>query len=146
MLAAQIALDAPERVIGRVLFDEVEDPCAAPAETCGRAQAVHAEHRASFLRRAILLAGTKVARSPGVRPAVIHKRRDGWVVAPNLLDYERERTAFRWDEARRSLSGLPGGHGLNIAHEAVDRHATGSIACSCSRDASRSCTSRASGR
>jgi acetyl-CoA synthetase len=29
-----------------------------------------------------------------------------------------------WDEARRRLDGLPGG-GLNIAHEAVDRHAAG---------------------
>jgi len=29
-----------------------------------------------------------------------------------------------WDEARRRLAGLPGG-GLNIAHEAVDRHAAG---------------------
>ncbi len=29
-----------------------------------------------------------------------------------------------WDEARRALAGLPGG-GLNIAHEAVDRHAAG---------------------
>jgi acetyl-CoA synthetase len=32
-----------------------------------------------------------------------------------------------WDEARRSLSGLPGG-GLNIAYEAVDRHAGGPLA------------------
>ncbi|HLT70530.1 MAG TPA: AMP-binding protein [Acidimicrobiales bacterium] len=30
-----------------------------------------------------------------------------------------------WDEARRELAGLPGGRGLNIAHEAVDRHAAG---------------------
>jgi len=29
-----------------------------------------------------------------------------------------------WEQARRALSGLPGG-GLNIAHEAVDRHAAG---------------------
>ncbi len=28
-----------------------------------------------------------------------------------------------WDGARRDLAGLPGGRGLNIAHEAVDRHA-----------------------
>ncbi|MGB9143416.1 MAG: acetate--CoA ligase [Aestuariivirga sp.] len=27
-----------------------------------------------------------------------------------------------WDEARRDLARLPGGNGLNIAHEAVDRH------------------------
>ena len=41
--------------------------------------------------------------------------------APNLTDYEAFRRAFRWDQARAELDGLPGG-GLNIAHEAVDRH------------------------
>jgi acetyl-CoA synthetase len=30
-----------------------------------------------------------------------------------------------WESARRALDGLPGGRGLNIAHEAVDRHAMG---------------------
>lgn len=47
------------------------------------------------------------------------------VGTPNLLDYQRERLSFSWDEARKELDGLPGGKGLNIAHEAVDRHATG---------------------
>jgi acetyl-CoA synthetase len=37
-------------------------------------------------------------------------------------NYERERTTFTWEEARRALEGLPRGRGLNIAHEAVDRH------------------------
>ncbi|MBC7442656.1 MAG: AMP-binding protein [Ramlibacter sp.] len=46
-------------------------------------------------------------------------------VTPNLLDYEQTRAGFAWDEARRGLSGLPGGQGLNIAYEAVDRHAAG---------------------
>jgi acetyl-CoA synthetase len=32
---------------------------------------------------------------------------------------------FSWDQARRWLDGLPHGGGLNIAHEAVDRHAGG---------------------
>lgn len=32
------------------------------------------------------------------------------------------RAAFSWDRMRAELSGLPGGQGLNIAHEAVDRH------------------------
>src|SRR5690242_16684005 len=27
-----------------------------------------------------------------------------------------------WQQARSELDGLPGGQGLNIAHEAVDRH------------------------
>jgi len=40
---------------------------------------------------------------------------------PCLADYAHAREAFSWDGARRELDGLPGG-GLNIAHEAVDRH------------------------
>ena len=44
---------------------------------------------------------------------------------PNLWDYDAFRRAFSWSEARRALDGLPGGRGLNIAHEAVDRHAAG---------------------
>ena len=44
---------------------------------------------------------------------------------PNLIDYAATRTAFDWATARALLDGLPGGRGLNIAHEAVDRHATG---------------------
>jgi acetyl-CoA synthetase len=35
------------------------------------------------------------------------------------------RGTFRWEDARAMLDGLPGGRGLNIAHEAVDRHASG---------------------
>ena len=48
-----------------------------------------------------------------------------WSVMPNLPDYERARAEFSWDAIRRELSGLPEGLGLNIAHEAVDRHAIG---------------------
>jgi acetyl-CoA synthetase len=44
---------------------------------------------------------------------------------PNLDDYERVRASFTWEAARGELDGLPGGRGLNIAHEAVDRHAAG---------------------
>jgi acetyl-CoA synthetase len=36
--------------------------------------------------------------------------------------------AFSWAHARADLDGLPGGRGLNIAHEAVDRHAASSLA------------------
>ncbi len=39
----------------------------------------------------------------------------------NLDDYERCAASFSWTQARSLLDGLPGG-GLNIAHEAVDRH------------------------
>jgi acetyl-CoA synthetase len=55
---------------------------------------------------------------------IVKSPRD-WAVAPNLRDYEQARRTFSWEEARRDLDGLPGGHGLNIAHEAVDRHASG---------------------
>jgi acetyl-CoA synthetase len=44
---------------------------------------------------------------------------------PNLADYDAVRRSFTWEEARRLLDGLPDGQGLNIAHEAVDRHAAG---------------------
>jgi acetyl-CoA synthetase len=43
----------------------------------------------------------------------------------NLADYERVRSEFSWARARAELDGLPGGGGLNIAYEAVDRHAAG---------------------
>jgi len=46
---------------------------------------------------------------------------------PNLEDYAAVRSGFDWADARKLLDGLPGG-GLNIAHEAVDRHANGPIA------------------
>ncbi len=42
-------------------------------------------------------------------------------VPPNLADYAQVRRSFRWDHARALLDGLPAG-GINIAHEAVDRH------------------------
>jgi acetyl-CoA synthetase len=41
---------------------------------------------------------------------------------PNMPDYARARREFSWARARAALDGLPGGRGLNIAHEAVDRH------------------------
>ena len=55
---------------------------------------------------------------------IIKSRRD-WEVIPNLHDYRDARRTFSWDKARRELDGLPGNLGLNIAHEAVDRHAAG---------------------
>ncbi|MCB1279257.1 acetate--CoA ligase [Prosthecobacter sp.] len=48
-------------------------------------------------------------------------------VTPNLADYNQARAAHSWDAIRAELQGLPGG-GLNIAHEAVDRHARGTRA------------------
>ena len=57
----------------------------------------------------------------------IEKPKGEWRVAPNLLDYEKVCAEFSWDAARRELAGLPGGRGLNIAHEAIDRHAVGAL-------------------
>ncbi len=54
---------------------------------------------------------------------VIHKSVAAARVAPNLDDYDTVRSTFTWDQARGWLDGLPAG-GLNIAHEAVDRHLT----------------------
>jgi acetyl-CoA synthetase len=50
-------------------------------------------------------------------------QRDGFP-QPHLADYERARAEFSWASARAGLAGLPGG-ALNIAHEAVGRHAAG---------------------
>jgi acetyl-CoA synthetase len=61
------------------------------------------------------------------RPAVIHKDLAGLKFKPNLSDYDRERSAFSWQAARSELDGLPGG-GINIAWEAVERHARGARA------------------
>ncbi|HET9127643.1 MAG TPA: acetate--CoA ligase [Propionibacteriaceae bacterium] len=58
----------------------------------------------------------------GVRPPVIEKGVSDLAVAPHLTEAERAR--FSWSWVRSQLEGLPGG-GLNIAHEAVDRHASG---------------------
>ena len=40
---------------------------------------------------------------------------------PNLPDWVSAYEVFNWDNARALIDGLPGG-GINIAHEAVDRH------------------------
>jgi acetyl-CoA synthetase len=55
----------------------------------------------------------------------IQKTPATWRVTPNLTDYERACVEFSWEAIRGELAGLPGGRGLNIAHEAVDRHAAG---------------------
>jgi acetyl-CoA synthetase len=46
-------------------------------------------------------------------------------IEPNLVDYDATQASFSWTQARRWLDGLPGGQGLNIAYEAVTRHARG---------------------
>ena len=46
---------------------------------------------------------------------------------PNLRDYEAVCHAFDWAFARSELAGLPDNAGVNIAYEAVDRHAAGAL-------------------
>lgn len=55
----------------------------------------------------------------------IEKIPGSWPVSPNLKDYLKTYAGFSWDEIRQELDGLPGGAGINIAYEAVDRHANG---------------------
>jgi len=43
----------------------------------------------------------------------------------NLVDYDATRASFTWEAAAHWLDGPRDGPGLNIAHEAVDRHARG---------------------
>ena len=50
----------------------------------------------------------------------IRKRPEDYTDA-NLQNYEKYTKAFSWTEAQTLVDGLPQG-GLNIAHEAVDRH------------------------
>jgi len=47
--------------------------------------------------------------------------------AHHLLDYEKVQASFSWENTALELSGLPDGKGMNIAHEAIDRHAHGHL-------------------
>jgi len=70
-----------------------------------------------------------VATGAGTEMAwqMITKSERDWIVPPNLRDYQEACRTFTWEAARRELDGLPGGRGLNIAYEAVDRHANGPL-------------------
>jgi acetyl-CoA synthetase len=48
-------------------------------------------------------------------------------IQPNLRDYFKEQASFKWENVAEQFEGLPSG-GLNIAHEAIDRHANGPLA------------------
>jgi acetyl-CoA synthetase len=67
------------------------------------------------------------ARAEATYPTIVKRQRE-LRLCPNLADYDRTCHHFTWDAARLMLEGLPGGRGLNIAHEAVDRHAAGPLA------------------
>jgi acetyl-CoA synthetase len=62
-----------------------------------------------------------------MRREQIEKNPDGFPVRPNMGDYEEERRTFDWEKVAEAFNGLPSG-GLNIAHEAIDRHALGELA------------------
>ena len=57
-----------------------------------------------------VMGGVRIRKAPNLSPP------------PNLVDYDRTVAQFDWSEAAKLLDGLPGGAGLNIAFEAVDRH------------------------
>jgi acetyl-CoA synthetase len=50
----------------------------------------------------------------------IHKP-SSFAVEPNLREWESARSGFDWSSIEAELDWLPGG-GLNLAHEAIDRH------------------------
>jgi acetyl-CoA synthetase len=54
------------------------------------------------------------------------KKNRGLAVPPNLADYEAAYREFSWEAARKELTGLPAG-GINMAYEAIDRHALGAL-------------------
>lgn len=58
----------------------------------------------------------------------ISKSPSTWRVTPNLTDYGSTCRSFAWPDVRSAFAGLPDGKGLNIAYEAVDRHAQGPLA------------------
>ena len=60
-------------------------------------------------------------------PELIVKHSTRHAVPPNLGTYDETYSGFSWEAIRKELSRLPGGTGLNIAWEAVDRHAAGPL-------------------
>jgi acetyl-CoA synthetase len=55
----------------------------------------------------------------------IEKIPGSWSVPPNLTNYQQTYSEFSWDQILQELDGLPNGAGINIAYEAIDRHANG---------------------
>ncbi|PPA00941.1 acetate--CoA ligase, partial [Pseudomonas sp. MWU12-2312b] len=59
-----------------------------------------------------------------MHPPLIEKTLANLPLTPNWIDSVQAREAFSWQSEACALAGLPGG-GLNLAFEAVDRHAQG---------------------
>ncbi|MDO8453873.1 MAG: acetate--CoA ligase [Sulfurimonas sp.] len=57
----------------------------------------------------------------------IEKSINKFPVEPNLINYAHVYKEFRWEGVADEFEGVPAG-GLNIAHEAIDRHANGALA------------------
>ncbi len=78
-----------------------------------------------MLRSPIFLCGMRSTRTLiGSNPLmiVIDKVAKESGPVPNLANYQDACASFSWSAARALLDDLPNGRGLNIAHEAVDRH------------------------
>jgi len=54
-------------------------------------------------------------------PPIKKDKVDEMAVKSNLLDYERARESFRWEDIRKELDWFDDG-GINIGYEVVDRH------------------------
>jgi len=65
--------------------------------------------------------GSKMDYNP-----IIKEKVNKMSVMPNLLDYERLREDFRWEDINKELDEFDDG-GLNIAYEVIDRHAKTSL-------------------
>lgn len=61
-----------------------------------------------------------------MREQWIEKKLENFLVQPNLINYEKEYETFQWEDIAQKFEGLSSG-GLNIAHEAIDRHANGPL-------------------
>ena len=57
-------------------------------------------------------------------PVITKPKLEDIKVRPNIWEYHDSLSGFSWQEFRSRLDGLPGG-GLNLAYEAIDRHANG---------------------
>jgi acetyl-CoA synthetase len=56
----------------------------------------------------------------------IEKEIEKFQVEPNLLNYKEIRESFKWEDIDSKFQWLPN-HTLNIAHEAIDKHAEGPL-------------------
>jgi acetyl-CoA synthetase len=54
--------------------------------------------------------------------SIIRKAPESYRAKPHLDDYDATVARFSWAKAEQLLDGLPNGGGINMAHEAVDRH------------------------